>query len=600
MDRLRGFQHRVRALPGLLAEAPTWTVLLAGVTTTLLGILIVSRPLTSLVLLGVYIGVSAIISGVADLLSRRSAARWNTTVLGLVWIVAGVAILVWLGRSIELLPVFVAGLLIVSGCIHLAGLFRKDVEASERAFKASFGIAEIGFGLFALTWLDLTLIVVAVLFGIRTIVFGVSLLWRGGRALLHKPEVSRKRHSVLRWISAVVVLMLAVGALWLSHTLRSGIPVVDSFYATPAIIPTDPGTLIRYEPYTGLLPDRLSAWRILYSTTGKDGRPALASGVVAVPDSVPPGPRPVIAWAHGTLGIAQSCAPSLRPNAIYSEVQEYGIPALEAAIENGWVIVATDYTGMGAAGDFPYLIGEGQARSVLDGIRAVHGLPFVTVSNEAIVWGHSQGGHAALWTAQLAPDYAPEISILGTAALSPASNVFNLARYITSGGTSGPVAIAISYLTVAYSGYYEDIHLSDYVAMPARRLVREMAARCTSGPGLLVSVLGSLAVTHDRPIFDIDLTTGPIVARLEENIPHGPFPQPLLIAYGQEDEVIPASIQQDYVEMLCASGQPLEHQPYPGKDHMSVLAEESTLPADLAQWTSARLERLPIQDWCSR
>ena len=84
--------------------------------------------------------------------------------------------------------------------------------------------------------------------------------------------------------------------------------------------------LLRSAPYTTGLPEGVSAWRILYTTTTKDGAPALASGVVAVPESTSTGPRPVIAWNHGTNGIARACAPSLTSNAISSAA----IPALDA------------------------------------------------------------------------------------------------------------------------------------------------------------------------------------------------------------------------------------------------------------------------------
>ena len=144
------------------------------------------------------------------------------------------------------------------------------------------------------------------------------------------------------------------------------------------------------------------------------------------------------------------------------------------------------------------------------------------------------------------------------------------------------------------------MQLSDYVATPARRLAREMAARCTSEPGLLVSVLSSLAVSHDRPIFQLDPTTGPLASRLAENVPRGPFTQPLLIAQGGDDEVIAARIQDAYVASLCASGQPLEYRTYPGKNHMGVLGEESALPEDLAQWTKDRLDGLSPTDTCLR
>ncbi|HLA63953.1 MAG TPA: lipase family protein [Rhodothermales bacterium] len=613
-NRRDGFQHRIRALPRLLAQAPTWTLLVAGIAITLLGLTIVSRPLTSLVLLGLYIGISCIISGGGDLLGRREPAPWYDVAIALLWIAAGVAILLWLGRSIELLPAFLALLLIVSGAIRLAGSFRRGGDASRRALAASFGVAEIAFGLFGLTWPDLTLIVVAVLFGIRTIAFGLSLLWRsrhtpfddktaGTDEVFETPEPTqggRGAATILRWVAAVAVLALATGTLWVSHTLRSGAPVVDAFYASPATVPSEPGTLLRYEPYTGLLPDSVSAWRILYTTTTQDGTPALSSGVVAIPASMSSGPRPVIAWAHGTVGVARACAPSLTRVAISSTVPSEAIPALDAMGRNGWAVVATDYTGMGAEGTFPYLIGEGEARSVLDGVRAARQLPSVTLSSKTVVWGHSQGGHAALWTAQIAPVYAPEIEIVGTAALSPASDPVAIASDITSRGSVGPIAIATSFLVIPYSQYYDDVHLSDYVSTPARRLAREMAARCTSEPGVLASVLSSLAVSHDRPIFQLDLTTGPLARRLAENVPRGPFTQPLLIAQGGDDEVIAPGIQDAYVASLCASGQPLDYRTYPGKSHMSVLGEDSALPADLAQWTRDRLDGLPPNDTCLR
>ena len=45
------------------------------------------------------------------------------------------------------------------------------------------------------------------------------------------------------------------------------------------------------------------------------------------------------------------------------------------------------------------------------------------LGEQTVVWGHSQGGHAALWTGQLAPTSAPELDIAGVAALAPASNL---------------------------------------------------------------------------------------------------------------------------------------------------------------------------------
>lgn len=114
-----------------------------------------------------------------------------------------------------------------------------------------------------------------------------------------------------------------------------------------------------------------------------------------------------------------------------------GIPAVADAIESGWVIIASDYSGQGAEGDFPYLIGEGEARSVLDRMRATGHLDDLSLADTAVVWGHSQGGHAALWTGAIADSYAPELKILGVAAISPAADPLGLAERFL-GQTSSP------------------------------------------------------------------------------------------------------------------------------------------------------------------
>ena len=101
---------------------------------------------------------------------------------------------------------------------------------------------------------------------------------------------------------------------------------------------------------------------------------------------------------------------------------------MESLARNGWGIVATDYIGEGTLGAYPYLIGQGEGRSVLDSIRAAHQVDDLDLSDQTVVWGHSQGGHAALWAGQLAPTYAPELQIRGIAALSPASDPLALAR----------------------------------------------------------------------------------------------------------------------------------------------------------------------------
>jgi hypothetical protein len=68
--------------------------------------------------------------------------------------------------------------------------------------------------------------------------------------------------------------------------------------------------LLRSEPFTRTVLDGACAWRILSTTTREDGTPAVASALVVAATDLPAGPRPVIAWTHGTTGIAEQCAAS--------------------------------------------------------------------------------------------------------------------------------------------------------------------------------------------------------------------------------------------------------------------------------------------------
>src|SRR5438874_952399 len=122
------------------------------------------------------------------------------------------------------------------------------------------------------------------------------------------------------------------------------------------------GELLRSEPLRDvMLPAGVRGWRILYATTVDDSTPATAVATVFAPADPPAGPRPVIAWEHGTTGLLQKCMPSLL------SMPTKGIPDRDRIVMAGWVVVATDYSFAEKGGPHPYLIGEGEARGSLAG-----------------------------------------------------------------------------------------------------------------------------------------------------------------------------------------------------------------------------------------
>lgn len=601
--------------PRLVRGAPPVVLVVVGALALLVGLLIVTRPLTSLLLLTVYVGLSAVFTGVARLLSTPDSPVWSRVAFGSAWIVIGLAILVGLGRTLELLPDIIAILLVIGGLASLYDALARG-RASARVLAATWGAAQLAFAVLAVSWPDVSVLVVAIVFGIRTIVFGATLLIRAVRAFVDgrrgiPPDAapgaggaapaeegpvpgssprgrSRRRlawTAAGRYALAAVIAASALGGWWADAWLDDGAPVVDAFYDPPEVVPYEHGRLIREAEFTGQQPPGADVRRILYTTRDALGQPAVASALVIVPDERPPGARPVISWNHGTTGVARGCAPSLRD----ASATKWAIPALDRAIERGWIVVASDYSGQGAPGVFPYLIGRGEARSSLDAVLAARELDDVVLSTRTVAWGHSQGGHAALWMSQIAADYAPELELLGTALLAPAADPLALAEEIASGEANALLSILISWVLVPYADTYDDVDLARYIAPGAEPIVREMTQRCPSEPGVIVSVATALGVAEDRPLYVGDLTAGPLGRRLADNTPTGPWEQPILVAWGDADEVIPPRLQRRFVEGLCAQGAQVRRLEYRGYDHLGPLLPGSRFLPVLVEWTDARL-----------
>src|SRR5262249_41954781 len=254
------------------------------------------------------------------------------------------------------------------------------------------------------------------------------------------------------------------------HGIRASITAhaPDAFYDPPADLPRQPGALLRSEPLKEvMLPAGMRGWRILYTTTVDDSTPATAAATVFAPTDSPAGARPVIAWEHATTGLLQKCMPSLlsAPTA--------GIPARDRIVKAGWVIVATDYSFAEKGGPHPYLIGEGEARAALDSVRAARQMSELTLDKRMVVWGYSQGGHAALWTGIAGPRYAPDLEILGVAAIAPAANIKKiLAMNIAMDKRFG------AYLALSYSRFYPDITFEQAVRPEALAAARQMVNLC--------------------------------------------------------------------------------------------------------------------------
>lgn len=220
------------------------------------------------------------------------------------------------------------------------------------------------------------------------------------------------------------------------------------FYALPSDLPAgDPGEIIKSKPIDSA-PAGTRAWRVIYHSRDLAGADIPVPATVIVPDlPAPSGGRIIVAWAHPTTGSAQQCAPSLGKNPfLYVE-------GMDQLLEDGYAVVSTDYAGMGVAGESSYLIGVTESNSVLDSVRAARLLPDISLSDRVLLWGHSQGGQAALFAAQRARQYAPELIVEAVAVAAPAADLTQL----ISDDISDLAGVTISsYAFAAYGTVYAD------------------------------------------------------------------------------------------------------------------------------------------------
>lgn len=581
-ERLSGLPWGVRLVLGLAAVA--------------VGLLVLLRPFDSLTVLLVLIAVALVVDGAARILdARRAGWPWPRVAAGALEVLAGLVVAFAPIVSVPVLALVVGVALVLTGGSDLLAAIRGP--RGHRVADGILGLALVVFGALALIWPDVSLLLTAVLFAVRLVVFGLGVIVRAVRdARRRSGATAAPRHprlaSALDLVARSVLLALAVVAVAGSVTLHQQVPVPSAFYDAPESVPDEPGRLIRSEPYTQAVPDGARGWLILYTTTDLNDEPTVGSAFVMAPEKAGSDPLDVVLWTHGTQGADRSCAPTLLPEPLPLTAP---LAAMQQQLAEGRVLIGPDYPGMGTAGPQGYLVGQDEGRSSLDAVRAAHELTDLDLSWRTVVWGHSQGGQAALWAGGLAPDYAPEIDLLGVTAAAPAADVKGLIASLgesTIGQVFGPFAVR------AYAETYDDVDAADYVDPRMYAIYDAASRRCLPDTDTTVTLL--TALTMHGQMYRKDPATGPLGDRLDENVPTLPIDAPLFIAQGGADPLILPSVQEKYVAERCAAGQAMIFREYPGRDHLSVVADDSPYSADVLAWTDDRFAGKPqTENTCS-
>ncbi|WP_241724159.1 lipase family protein [Dietzia sp. E1] len=530
-------------------------------------------------------GAGLVVVGLATVTGVDGAVhsgRWTRIAVGLAAVVAGIVVLTWRTASIRTLLWVMVAALVAHGVHTVITAWRGS--ADRRVAGLFSGAAAILLGLLCLVWPVLAI-------ELSRYAVGAWLVFVGLRGLIElvveRPRARMRagRARVRRWArtaAAVVVFLLVLAMAIGSAVLLRGDdrPEPDAFYTAVEPLPDEPGVLLRAETLTAGVPDGADAWRILYTTTRPDDTVTVASGVAIAPADRGGDELPLLSIAHGTTGIVPRCAPSLSP----TPFADGAAAALEQMVtEHGWAGVISDYVGLGTAGMHPYLVGRAEARNVLDASRAAQQLDGLDLSTDTVVWGHSQGGHGALWTGQIAGDYAPELTLRGIAGMAPASDLYRLAdedKYSVGGKTVS------AYIATSWNEIYPDLDLSGHLNPGTAHGVEKISDLCFNEKDVIAALLRGTQIPEQ--VFPDSVLDGGLGDRLRENSPTGPWPAPVLVAQGLADPLVTPTMQENWVAGRCAAGDPIDFRTYPGLDHMGLVAADSPLTPQLVQWTLDR------------
>ncbi|MCM6778431.1 lipase family protein [Nocardia sp. CDC159] len=304
--------------------------------------------------------------------------------------------------------------------------------------------------------------------------------------------------------------------------------------------------------------------RITYWSTGPQDQPVRTTGRVFLPaGSPPPGGWPIISWHHGTVGLAATCAPSTSNSDSGDE------DFLSWWLTHGYAVVATDYAFYGDPGVAAYLDGHSEAHNAIDIVRAARAAE-PSLSNSWLAAGHSQGGHAVLFTAALAPVYAPELDYRGAIALAPANHLTEQFAVLGNPATPTPpellpqadmLAKILRGLSVARPefdpGPYLTPHGAQYVADNGRLCPAELFQKYHGIT--FAQLLAAPVATGDFPA-----TAAPVL-----DIPLTGYQRPVFIGQGLADTLVQPNLTDATVAQLRVNNQPVTYRTYPAT-HLTI------------------------------
>ncbi|MGV9675566.1 lipase family protein [Nocardia sp. NPDC003482] len=372
------------------------------------------------------------------------------------------------------------------------------------------------------------------------------------------------------------------------HELASVLPtpLPDPFYVPPpGFEMRSPGTVLasRAVELPSPVPVR-SIELLIRSTDARDEAvPVVATLMVPEHPWRDDGPRPLVSYNIPVDSLGNTCSPSQQlRNGVNADQLSIGV-----LLTRGYAVIVPDHQGPRQA----YAAGRMGGHAVLDSVRAaVHsGIAALRPDSPIVLSGYSGGAIATGWAAQLAPAYAPELTLTGAllggvpadyAALRPSMD-----------GKFGAAGIFLAAALGLARQYPELLTLLDDNGWRVAHAFRDL---CVLG----VAALGILASLRVEDLTTVpDPTALPLVRkiladnRLGETAPAAP----IFVYHGVDEVYVPYAQARALYTDWCGHGANVALRPLPG-EHIAVGA--LAIPAS-AEWIDAMFAGTLVPPGCS-
>lgn len=434
------------------------------------------------------------------------------------------------------------------------------------------------------------------------------------------------RSRIPRWAAALTGTLIVVGggAITAPHAwTQPAAEAANDFYIPPAPLPQGgPGTIVRTEPsqlalsapgQSGAIPARST--RIMYVSSDTHGAPTATVGTYLEPDRpwTGPGERPLVAYAVGTMGQGDQCAPSKLLSQLVEYrppldvIVEYDLLALYTLVARGMAVVVTDYHGLGTPDMHDYLNRTAQAYAVLDSARAALRLPgtSLTSGSPVILYGYSQGGMASAGAAELQPSYAPDLDVRGAYVGGP---VVDDQYFIGFNDGRAAMAPAFAWILNGIAADYPDTGpvLDAELNETGKAILRDSADKCAVPTGMAQQYRDtSQWTTSGEPLTTV-IDRSPVLKTAFDRQRLGTLTPsvPVLIASATNDEGAPFTPIRDMAARWCGSGVTVQLDPNAAIPTVSGIAGTHVLAffpslAASQQWMTDRLADTPVPTNCA-